>query len=246
MEDALFDELQESVREGSAILRGEGQASRAFVVEVHDEAQEAPPTPNRQFWPPTTPPASSNQFKWTRRVLILLACLALSILAAIVTSQFVSSAYDAGYFVRWHRLPDPPAAATGLSLNETGDAFVLVARLASGDYVSLPFHLAAWSPSGPPPPDSALPCTPSLAALAWTTNPPDGLTTCIQHMSRGADCHIQRVYALDGDGRVWQWSNAACAMSTLGVAMITFVASALVYLFLSLGLAVLWSRRRAN
>lgn len=179
-------------------------------------------------------------------MLILLAWLVLSTVAAFITALVVSSVDDAGYFVRWQQLPDLPVTATGLSLPETDSAHVLVARLASGDYASLAFRADAWSPSSPPPADSASPCVPLLLALAWTTNPPDGLTACIQHVSRGTDCHIQRAYALDGDGRVWQWVNTGCALGTLGVAIITFVASGLLYLVLLLGVAVLWSHRRAQ
>lgn len=36
MSDQLFEELLESVREGGAILRGEKEASRKFVVETPD------------------------------------------------------------------------------------------------------------------------------------------------------------------------------------------------------------------
>lgn len=36
MSDELFEELMESVREGGAILRGEKEASRMFVVETPD------------------------------------------------------------------------------------------------------------------------------------------------------------------------------------------------------------------
>lgn len=36
MSDELFEELMESVREGGAILRGEKEASRMFVVEIPD------------------------------------------------------------------------------------------------------------------------------------------------------------------------------------------------------------------
>jgi putative transcriptional regulator len=36
MSDELFEELLESVREGGAILRGEKDASRTFVVDVPD------------------------------------------------------------------------------------------------------------------------------------------------------------------------------------------------------------------
>lgn len=40
MDDVLFAELLESVREGGAILRGERQASRTFVINDGHEAQE--------------------------------------------------------------------------------------------------------------------------------------------------------------------------------------------------------------
>ncbi len=36
MSDELFEELLESVREGGAILRGEKEASRVFVIETPD------------------------------------------------------------------------------------------------------------------------------------------------------------------------------------------------------------------
>jgi putative transcriptional regulator len=36
MSDELFEELLESVREGGAILRGEKEASRTFIVETPD------------------------------------------------------------------------------------------------------------------------------------------------------------------------------------------------------------------
>lgn len=39
MSDELFAELMESVREGGAILRGEKEASRTFVVEAPDVKQ---------------------------------------------------------------------------------------------------------------------------------------------------------------------------------------------------------------
>jgi putative transcriptional regulator len=40
MNDELFDELLESVREGSAILRGEKQPSRSFELEELDKNLE--------------------------------------------------------------------------------------------------------------------------------------------------------------------------------------------------------------
>ena len=39
MDDDLFEELLESVREGGAILRGEKEASRIFVVERPDDVE---------------------------------------------------------------------------------------------------------------------------------------------------------------------------------------------------------------
>ena len=39
MNDQLFEELLESVREGGAILRGEKEASRTFVVKTPDVKQ---------------------------------------------------------------------------------------------------------------------------------------------------------------------------------------------------------------
>ncbi|MCP5099794.1 MAG: helix-turn-helix domain-containing protein [Chloroflexi bacterium] len=39
MSEALFEELLESVREGGAILRGEKESSRTFVVETPDVKQ---------------------------------------------------------------------------------------------------------------------------------------------------------------------------------------------------------------
>ena len=39
MNDQMFEELLESVREGGAILRGEKEASRMFVVETPDVKQ---------------------------------------------------------------------------------------------------------------------------------------------------------------------------------------------------------------
>ena len=39
MDDDMFEELLESVREGGAILRGEKEASRIFVVELSDDVE---------------------------------------------------------------------------------------------------------------------------------------------------------------------------------------------------------------
>ena len=42
MDDALFSELLESVREGGAILRREKEASRIFVLEAPDISTPTP------------------------------------------------------------------------------------------------------------------------------------------------------------------------------------------------------------
>lgn len=192
-----------------------------------------------------TPPARSDQYRWTRRVLIFLACPALSILAALVTTMITVLLINAGYFTRWQRLPDLPVTAHGLSLSKSDGRFTVHAQLSSGETYNLPFGAATWSSGDAPPANIAVSCAGSLPALAWTTKPPNGLTSCIQYLSRGADCERQWAFALDGDGRPWQWAIINCASGTLGVAAITFVASGLTYLTLSLSLAALWLRRRA-
>ena len=142
MRDQMFTELLESVREGGAILRGEQEASRRFEI-------EPPDMPHDPYLAPTfTPP---YPFKWTRRLVVLLACLFLSLLAGGVTGVVVNRIDSAGYFVSWRRLPDPPAAATSLALGVTGrdefnQMFTLYARLASGDSVALPLREAVWQP----------------------------------------------------------------------------------------------------
>ena len=68
MNDALFAELLESVREGGAILRGEREASRTFAVDQRHMGDEPAPTPDAT---PSDAPAS-YPFKWTRRVALLL------------------------------------------------------------------------------------------------------------------------------------------------------------------------------
>ena len=79
-----------------------------------------------------------------------------------------------------------------------------------------------------------------MPALARTANPPAGLTGCIYHFERWYDCHSQRAFALDSDGRVWQWINTRCALGMLGVVLIAFVVSGLIYLLLSSLLAMVW------
>lgn len=245
MDDALFAELLQSVREGGAILRGEHQASRTFVVDQrHMDGEPAPPRD----------PASSHApypFKWTRRVALLLACLFLSIFVGGITSIIITRVDSAGYFVRWQHLPDPPAVATSLALmaegSEPNRLLTLVARLASGESAALPLRTldeSGWQPSAPASGNAASPCAPSLPALARTTNPPDGLTGCIFYFSVWADCDQRLAFALDGDGRVWQWDNGRCALGTLGMTFITFVASGLIYLLLFSILMMVWLRRR--
>jgi hypothetical protein len=68
------------------------------------------------------------KWKWTRRVLLLLAGLLLSALVACATAVIVTNVDSAGYFQRWERLPDPPAAVVDLALDEAG---ILYARLDS-------------------------------------------------------------------------------------------------------------------
>lgn len=187
---------------------------------------------------------SPYPFKWTRRLALLLTCLFLSVLAGGITAIFITRVDSAGYFVRWQRLPDPPAAVTSLNLSVPNEVAVPVVRLASGDYATLPFGEDAWMIGGSLPAGNAAACPRSLPALAWTTRPPAGLTGCIHYLARGDDCHLHSVFALDGDGRVWQWINTRCALGTLGVAFFTFVASGLVYLLLFLFLALVWLRRR--
>lgn len=182
-------------------------------------------------------------------MVVLLACLFLSVLAGGVTGVVVNRIDSAGYFVSWQRLPDPPAAATSLALGVTGrdefnQMFTLYARLASGDSVALPLREAVWQPVASPPDNAATLCSPSLPALARTANPPAGLTGCIYHFERWYDCHSQRAFALDSDGRVWQWINTRCALGMLGVVLIAFVVSGLIYLLLSSLLAMVWLRRR--
>ncbi len=191
--------------------------------------------------------ASPYPFKWTRRVVVLLACLFLSVLAGGVTGVVVSRIDSAGYFVRWQRLPNPPAVATSLALSvaRPDRGFVtLHARLASGKSVALTPPEAVWQTSALPSENVASPCAPSLPALARTTNPPNGLTGCVYHYGRGADCDQRLAVALHGDGHVWQWSNGRCALGMIGVALITFVASGLVYLLLFSFLGLVWLRRR--
>ncbi len=235
MNDALFAELLESVREGGAILRGERAASRTLFV-----TDQRPVSDDPELAPAPTP----YPFKWTRRVVILLACLFLSVLAGGITSIVITNVDSAGYFVRWQRLPDPPAAVTSLNLSVPNEFAVPVVQLASGDYASLPFGEDAWIIGDSLPTGDAAACPRSLPALAWTTRPPAGLTGCIHYLARGDDCHVHSVFALDGDGRVWQWINTGCALATLGVAFFTFVASGLVYLLLFSLLALMWLRRR--
>lgn len=57
---------------------------------------------------------------------------------------------------------------------------------------------------------------------------------------------LELAFTLDGEGRVWQWSNGRCALGMLGVALITFVAAGLVYLLLTSLLAIVWLRRREH
>ena len=83
-----------------------------------------------------------------------------------------------------------------------------------------------------------------LAAGPGPHDPPDGLTGCVFHHGRGTDCDHQMAFALDGDGRVWQWSNGRCALGMLGVVLIAFVVSGLVYLLLFSFLGLVWLRRR--
>ena len=188
-------------------------------------------------------------FKWTRRLVFLLACLFLSVLAGGITGVVVSRIDSAGYFVSWQRLPDPPAAVTSLAIGLSGyDEAVetLYARLASGDIAAITPPDAVWQTGVMPPDDAAVPCPLSLPALARTTRPPNGLTGCVFHHGRGTDCDHQLAFALDGNGRVWQWSNGRCALGMLGVAFVTFVASGLVYLLLLSLLAVMWLGRRED
>lgn len=179
--------------------------------------------------------------KLTRRVLVLLAALALSVLLAGLTAMAVARIDDSGVFVRWTELPASPAVVTSLALDEAG---TLVALLESGERVAWPLGAVAWQPGATQPAAVAAPCPPSLSALAPTTNPPDDVSLCISYLGRGADCDLRLAYVLDGDGRVWQWANANCALGLLGTALVTFVASGLVYLLLSALAAMAWLRRR--
>ncbi len=186
-------------------------------------------------------------FKWTRRVAVLFAGLFLSVLAGGLTGVVVSRVDSAGYFVTWQRLPDPPAAVTSLAIGLSGrDEAVetLYALLASGDIAAITPPDAVWQTGVTPPHDAAVPCAPSLPALARTARPPDGLTGCVFHHGRGSDCDHQLAFAVDGNGHVWQWSNGRCALGMLGVVLIAFVAAGLVYLLLFSFLGLVWLRRR--
>jgi hypothetical protein len=148
---------------------------------------------------------------------------------------------SAGYFERWERLPVPPSDVSRLEINESR---ALVAVLESGERAILPFRAAEWQASEGLSANIATPCDPSLSALTQTTRPPAGLKACIQHLERGADCDLLLVYAMDSGNNVWEWNASACALRGLGVALVSFVATFIVYLLISLSLAVIWLRKR--
>lgn len=120
----------------------------------------------------------------------------------------------------------------------------LVAQLASGEHITLPFGAVAWQPGAAPAAPAAEPCAPSLPGFARLAHPPDNVTSCVSQWRRGADCDLRVTYALDGNGRVWQWAKTTCALALLGTALTTFLVFGLIYLLLSSLAAVAWLRRR--
>jgi hypothetical protein len=191
---------------------------------------------------PSARAAPTYPFKWTRRVVVLLGCLCLSLLAAVLTAKVVVRIDNSGALVSWQRLPDPPAAVTSLAVAGVGD---VVAELASGERVILPFRADTWQTADGQPMPAAAPCSPPLPEWPRTTHPPAGATLCVSQWDRGGtDCDQRVAYALDGDGRVWGWQKGTCALGLLGLGLFTSAASGLVYLLLSAPAALVWLRRR--
>jgi len=177
------------------------------------------------------------------RVLRIMVCFVLGVFFAIAAYIGIGRSIGMGYYVRWHKLPMPPAHVEEFVIGAHGTVY---ARTEPG----LVYRCSAWRDEcwvqDEIPQDTSylmdatVPCDSSAPEFSWTANAPSNPVICVQGEEIYADCFGKDVYLLDEDDAVWEWSNTVCASS--GLAMLLLCVSAVIGVGMGSVVGVVWSR----